>query len=50
MKMMTPEEFYTYCPNLAVMKGYATKVLDFVESKEKELAEGEKKSKSKEAK
>lgn len=49
MKMMTPEELYAHSPNLAFIKGYATKLLEFVERKEQELAKGEKKSKSKKA-
>lgn len=47
MKFATPDEFYRHCPNLAVIKGYATKLLKFVEEKEKELSKGEKKSESK---
>lgn len=50
MKMMTPEELYAHSPNLAFIKGYAQKLLDFVERKEKELSAGAKKSESKKAK
>jgi len=50
MEMMTPEELYQHSPNLSFIKGYANKLLAFVERKEKELAEVDKKGKSKKTK
>lgn len=50
MKLMTPEEFYSYTPRLDIIKGYAEELLAFVSKKELEIEEKEKKGKSKKTK